>query len=191
MNYEMDIEVDAKGRVYLAFNGLLAFWDENGGHKASLQVVPLENAFFEGIYDIACNRDGKVYVYYRSEVGTELAEVDYENTSLINAQLVMMGEKIAFGPEDGFFISNGTELYSYNTDAPTVERDAKQEFVWWDYLINGGNLSELEVLEDGRMVAVISSSKLELCHTLIIAQRTVKEAEEAAQKDERVKLKRE
>lgn len=185
-----EIEVDSEGHVYLAFNSWLMLFDENGIRKESIRVSAEDSQLVEGIYDIARNRDGKVYVLYHSDWGTRMSQVDYESATLINPQTDISGDKFAFAPKDGFVVSNGTELYSYSTDMPTVEQVTEVEFVWWDYLINGENLSELSVTEDGSIIAIIFSSKEEFCHMVVAEQMTEQEAADAAKRDESIKLKR-
>lgn len=154
--YINGIALDDKGRIYIAGESSIALFEADGTYKGAVSV----GSGMDGrIRSIGADRDGKVYVrnynYGSGSVTNELVEIDFENrktgasyTDFPNGN----SEGLTPGAEAGTFIVNdGSTLYEYSLE--TQSKTAL--FDWLDSDIDGSNVQNVGVLEDGRILAII------------------------------------
>lgn len=152
------IAVDLQGNVYLSGNisGELCLWlyEAEGKYRGTVSLE-ISNG---GVSALECGKDGKIYVYCYNNSGdginTFLTEIDFDNgkagTSYSNFPKSDHSTLTA-GGEQNFLVYDRTSVYAYDLTTQT----GKTYFDWLDYDINGSYVEAINVLEDGRLLALI------------------------------------
>lgn len=149
------IALDDKGRIYLAGESSVHLFESDGTYRGAASIG---SGMETNIAWIGADRDGKVYVctynYDGNGVTCVLTEVDFDNrgTGASYANFPRGNGGITPGAEQGTFIMNdGSAVYEYSLATQT----STKLFDWLDSDINGSNVENIGVMEDGRILAVL------------------------------------
>ncbi len=151
-NYVQYAETDPDGRVALATNGAILLLDADGSALGKIELGN-DNGWVQGM---CTDSDGNVYVNYSEYTSNanirRLYRIDFDarafgdtyedfpNTSGIRA-----------GEKGKLLLNDGSKLYEYDFQS----RQKEELFSWMDCDINGGNVNQFGMLEDGRVFALI------------------------------------
>lgn len=146
------IASDAGGQIYLAVEGTICLFDEEGTYQGT---VTLENAWIGGL---GADRNGKVYVCYRDQQSMEqkencLAEVDFEKRELgaVYRNFPVDGGISVFAPglEEDFLVNSAGCLYRYDL----ATQSAEELLEWAGCGINGNYVAAVSAGKDGDWMA--------------------------------------
>lgn len=143
------------GKVYIASGSNIYSFDENG--KAG-KVYKIRDQYIEGLI---VSEDGKLYLYGEVNGVYGLSEFDldtektknnisFENYSISDLRTLSFGGE---GEENRIYLGDGNNFYS--ADLSTGE--IKEEINWLNGDINGDNILNCFLLEDGKFLVVDSS----------------------------------
>lgn len=175
--YINEIAVDGQGRLYIATDGGVMLFEEDGNYMG---LVAMDGTS-SWIQSMGMDKGGKMYICYYSNTGSSggyvLTEVDFDNRK--------MGETYSdfpatgsFGPgrEKDILTYDDGKVYEYDLVTKTLE----ELFDWMDSDINGSYVENVGYLEDGRIVASISDWE---SNENSIAVLTKTDAEQVVQKE--------
>lgn len=149
--YVQDLETDKDGNIYLSLDQSVVILDKDGKKRCEIKTDNWINEMFS-------TKDGAVYAVYYGNDGMEI--------HLVDANAKAMGEKVeelmvgrnggyTFAPgmdsDLVFSVDNDLYTYSFGDTAPVKILN------WVDCDIDRDDVRSFAVLEDGRVLAVLSS----------------------------------
>lgn len=142
--YIQNMEIDQAGRIYLGLGeaGVVVL-TKDGTMEAEIKVDGWINNLF-------ADAKGQVYITYYGNEGMEFKPIDIANKSLGSAMVPDLGTygNILIGDHpDKALLSEGKSLYIYDFEKNSGEKI----FDWLDCSINGDELSDFGMLEDGKI----------------------------------------
>lgn len=148
--------VDGRSNIYVSMDSTVFLFDSRGGYQGS---VTAGSGMESRIQYMGAGRDGKIYAVTYSWSGEgssqELVEIDFDNkkTGTSYADFPRgSSENLTPGTEDGtFLVNDGRAVYEYRL----ADQTKKELFNWLDSDINGSSVRSMNILEDGRILAVI------------------------------------
>ncbi len=151
-SYVDSVAVDGEGRIYVAGDANIWLFDAEGNKQGTVSL----GSDSTWIRAMGIGKDDKMYVCYHSSSGNgyNLSDIDfdgkkigetYENFPSGNS------DKLVPGIEKDFLTQDGNKVYEYDLKSQL----SKELFTWLDSDINGNNVQNFNVLEDGRILAVI------------------------------------
>ncbi|MCH5341166.1 MAG: extracellular solute-binding protein [Acetatifactor sp.] len=151
-SYLDSIAVDGEGRIYISEHSAMWLFDAEGNPSGNVNL----GFGMGGWINCYCRgTDGRVYAAVTSYDGnsssTELSVINFEKKSLESSYTDFpSAEMMAQDAEENFVVHDRTSVYMYRM------KDQKKEllFDWLDCDINGDSIRALNVLSDGRIVAV-------------------------------------
>ena len=171
------MEADTMGRVYLAHPYACFLYDESGTYEKCIDINPERDLNDSTVYDIAPGRDGTIYFYGRED-NIRLMKADYESSTLVYDQDIMLGKLFCFDVEDGIYVSTSESLYRYATDMPVVGRATEKLFDWWDLLIYKDNVAVIAAPKENCVLVAVASGLEESCGVFLIEKMPKWKAEE-------------
>ncbi len=207
-----ELTMDSQGRLYIFLdNGEILLYDGDGAYHGSVSYLSPENQATVRIKGACEGADGKVYVCISQEkiniaeekdgVRCTLMEIDFENVRLleaaenlpnINGLCTGTGRKgdSAGGSDDldggyDLLLYDDRAVYGYCFDTQKNDSGSAGEelFLWINSDINGYFVTNLYLLEDGRLCATVEDWMND--DRCIVALERIK-AEKAFQREELV-----
>ena len=179
-----ELTMDSQGRLYIFLdNGEMLLYAGDGAYHGSVGYHPLENQATVQIKEACEGADGKVYVCISQEkmniaeekdgVRCSLMEIDFENVRLLEAAgnlpninglcTGIRRDGDSAGGSDG--LDGGYDLllyddravygYCFDTQKNNSGSAGEELFLWMDSDINGYCVTNLYLLEDGRLCATV------------------------------------
>ncbi|MCI9336622.1 MAG: extracellular solute-binding protein [Lachnospiraceae bacterium] len=176
-SYVDSVAVDGEGRIYVSGDATVWLFNAEGKNQGS---VSLDSAGNGWIRSMGSGKDGKMYVSYSGSDQQMLADIDFEGKKLGNTYENFPDGNgqggLVKGIDKDFLIQDGNKVYEYD-----LKKQAKEElFTWLDSDINGSAVQSFGVMEDGRILAVISDWDSQ---EKAVAMLTKKKASEVPQKE--------
>lgn len=176
------LTVDSQGRLYIFIdNGEILLYSEDGDYHGSVNYSSSENQVPAQIKGFCNGADGKLYICISQEneniageaddksARCTLMEIDFENVRLLeidgnlpNINGLCAGKQ-SDGESDGsdnrydLLLYDDRAVYGYSFDTQKSDSGSAGEelFIWMDSDINGYCVTNLYLLEDGRLCATV------------------------------------
>ncbi len=154
IDYFGSICVDKEGRLYVSSDGKVALFNQEGKFSG---IISIGGDMGGWIQSIGRGTDGKVYAssYSGTGSGQALFELDFDKKA-VAAEYAgypnSNGNSLTAGGEKDFLAFDGNSVYEYDMKTQTSE----MLFKWLDSDINGQFVSNIGVMPDGRILAVMN-----------------------------------
>lgn len=149
--YVQNLETDQDGNIYISLDQSIVVLDKDGNGICKIDVDNWINEMFSA-------KDGTVYAVYYGNDGLETHPVDIHAKAMGDAV-----ENLMIGRSGGYMFAPGTDsdlvfsvdsaiyTYSFGDEAPVKILD------WIDCDIDRDDVRSFAILEDGRVLALLSS----------------------------------
>lgn len=149
--YVQNMEMDGDGNLYIALDQNVIVIDAEGRRICKLEVTSWINDMFSA-------KDGTVYAVYYGDMDLEAHPIDIHAKAMGDAVKNIMvavngGYTFATGIDTDLVYSAGSDLYTYTFG----EEAPKKILNWIDCNIDRDDVRSFAVLEDGRVLVLISS----------------------------------
>lgn len=151
-SYLDNIAVDGEGRIYISEHSTMWLFDAEGNPSGN---VNLGSGMGGWINSYCRGTDGRIYAAVTSYDGngssTALSVIDFENKKLESSYKDFSSAEVMVQDAEGnFVLHDRTSVYVYRLE----DQEKELLFDWLDCDINGDSIRALNVLSDGRIVAV-------------------------------------
>lgn len=179
-SYIGNILTDKDNNIYLRMDSKIVLLNKEAEKQGEVSA--------DGwISDMVRGSDDKVYIVYYDNGGAGggmvCAAIDFyarkPETPLQNFPSGNGNAGIAVGPDNCFYVSDGSRVYQYDVSSQTSE----ELFSWLDCDINGTYVDYFGVMQDGRILVMIRDWNND---TREMAKLTRTKASEVAQKEQLV-----
>lgn len=150
-SYVQDLETDKDGNVYICLDQSVMILNKDGNKVCEIETDSWINEIFS-------TKDGSVYAVYYGNEGMEIHLVDVNAKAMGEAIKELMvgrsgGYTFAPGVDSDLIFSVNNDLYAYSFgDAAPVKI-----LNWVDCDIDRDDVRSFTILEDGRVMAILSS----------------------------------
>ena len=170
------LTVDAQGRLYIFLdNGEILLYTGDGDYRGTVKYASPEDPAPVWIKGTCDGADGKYYVCIgRGSIGFSgedtgepngedvrcaLMEIDFEGAGLLEVAGNLLNiNGLCAGEQYDFLMFDNRAVYGYDlgTQKSNSGSIGEELFLWMDSDINGYSVSNLYLLEDGRLYATVS-----------------------------------
>lgn len=135
-----EFAVDSKGRIVVATDDRILLYDASGQNKGEIPSASWINA-------LCVDKEDNFYATQHGQDGLELALIDFEGKAFTSTyKNIPYSQNIVAGENNDFIVSTDSAVYMYSLETQTLEKICD----WIDSDINGQNIQDFNVLEDGR-----------------------------------------
>lgn len=167
------LAVDGQGRAYISGSvsgkPCVLLYTAEGDYKGTAMI----DAHGGGVSAMGCGQDGIIYVGCHGNSGDGeryfLMAIDFDNAKAGSSYSdYPKGDNSVLVPgmEHDFLSYDRTSVYAYDMTTQTGET----LFDWLDYDINGSYVTAVNVLEDGRILAVIRDFSSGSCELALLTK---------------------
>lgn len=169
--YVQNLVVDKNGKIYGSSNNVIHVFSSEGTFEKS---IPINT---DWINDLLVTADGRIFASYYGMQGVELVEIDTATgtTGATFTNIPDMNGSMKGGSEGKILVSGFSKLYEYDL----ATQESTEVLNWVDSNIDGNNVRDFTVLEDGRIVAYCDNYN----GASELAYLTKTEASQVAQKE--------
>lgn len=173
-----EMEADTEGRVYLATDTTIRLYDADGAYYGN---VAFDSADII-ITDMEATSDGAVYLLYTKGMSRNsyFAKIDFAGKKIENIGKTIVLNGMAETADGILSVYDQEQLYEYDVAAGEM----MPLFSWLDCNINGQEILEMGLAEDGRMVVLNGTMSNYGGQVTLIKRMTKEEAASIPEKQE-------